>query len=149
LDKAHIERLYLMRRNLLKLRNAVVPLVDVCRRHEHLELPGMDDAMQPLFRDVTDHVRRVQEDIDALREVLAFTFEASLMIGQSEQTEISRKLASWAAILAVPTAIAGIYGMNFDDMPELRFRYGYFVVLAVIFGLCATLYRFFRRARWL
>ncbi|WP_037385145.1 magnesium and cobalt transport protein CorA [Sinorhizobium americanum] len=149
LDKAHIERLYLMRRNLLKLRNAVVPLVDVCRRHEHLELPGMDAAMQPLFRDVTDHVRRVQEDIDALREVLAFTFEASLMIGQSEQTEISRKLASWAAILAVPTAIAGIYGMNFEDMPELHFRYGYFIVLAVIIGLCATLYRLFRRARWL
>lgn len=149
LDKADIERLYLLRRNLLRLRNSVVPLVDVCRRHEHLELPGMDAAMQPLFRDVTDHVRRVQEDIDALREVLAFTFEASLMIGQSEQTEISRKLASWAAILAVPTAIAGIYGMNFEDMPELRFRYGYFVVLAVIVGLCATLYRFFRRARWL
>ncbi|MBB4189518.1 magnesium and cobalt transport protein CorA [Sinorhizobium terangae] len=149
LDKADIERLYLLRRNLLRLRNAVVPLVDVCRRHEHLELPGMDAAMQPLFRDVTDHVRRVQEDIDALREVLAFTFEASLMIGQSEQTEISRKLASWAAILAVPTAIAGIYGMNFEDMPELRFRYGYFVVLAVIIGLCVTLYRFFRRAKWL
>jgi len=71
------------------------------------------------------------------------------MVGQSEQTEISRKLASWAAILAVPTAIAGIYGMNFDDMPELKFRYGYFVVLAVIIGLCGTLYRFFRRAKWL
>ncbi|MCY1248177.1 Cobalt/magnesium transport protein CorA [compost metagenome] len=70
-------------------------------------------------------------------------------MGQSEQTEISRKLASWAAILAVPTAIAGIYGMNFDDMPELKFRYGYFVVLAVIIGLCLTLFRFFRRARWL
>ncbi|WP_084044701.1 magnesium transporter [Ensifer sp. WSM1721] len=149
LDKTDIERLYKLRRNLLRLRTAVVPLVDVCRRHEHLELPGMDAAMQPLFRDVTDHVRRVQEDIDALREVLAFTFEASLMIGQSEQTEISRKLASWAAILAVPTAIAGIYGMNFNEMPELRFRYGYFVVLAVIFVVCATLYRFFRRARWL
>ncbi|MBP2238076.1 magnesium transporter [Sinorhizobium kostiense] len=149
LAKADIEHLYMLRRNLLRLRNAVVPLVDVCRRHEHLELPGMEVAMQPLFRDVTDHVRRVQEDIDALREVLAFTFEASLMIGQSEQTEISRKLASWAAILAVPTAIAGIYGMNFEQMPELRFRYGYFVVLAIIIALCVTLYRFFRRARWL
>jgi magnesium transporter len=149
LGKGDIERLYTLRRNLLRLRNAVVPLVDVCRRHEHLELPGMDAAMQPLFRDVTDHVRRVQEDIDALREVLAFTFEASLMIGQSEQTEISRKLASWAAILAVPTAIAGIYGMNFEEMPELRFRYGYFVVMAVIFAICVTLYRLFRRARWL
>ncbi len=149
LEKEDIERLYLLRRNLLRLRNAAVPLVDVCRRHEHIDLPGMEAALQPLFRDVTDHVRRVQEDIDALREVLAFTFEASLMMGQSEQTEISRKLASWAAILAVPTAIAGIYGMNFDDMPELKFRYGYFVVLAVIIGLCLTLFRFFRRARWL
>jgi magnesium transporter len=84
-----------------------------------------------------------------LREVLAFTFEASLMIGQSEQTEISRKLASWAAILAVPTAIAGIYGMNFDDMPELKFKYGYFVILGLIFVVCSMLYRMFRRAKWL
>ncbi|WP_438748662.1 magnesium and cobalt transport protein CorA [Pararhizobium sp. O133] len=149
LDKKDIERLYFLRRSLLRLRNAVVPLVDVCRRHENLELPGMDATMHALFRDVTDHVRRVQEDIDTLREVLAFTFEASLMIGQSEQTEISRKLASWAAILAVPTAIAGIYGMNFDDMPELKFKYGYFVVLALIFFVCSMLYRMFRRAKWL
>lgn len=149
LDKADVERLYCLRRSLLKLRNAVVPLVDVCRRHEHLELPGMDATMHALFRDVTDHVRRVQEDIDTLREVLAFTFEASLMIGQAEQTEISRKLASWAAILAVPTAVAGIYGMNFVDMPELHMRYGYFVVLAFIFTVCALLFRMFRRAKWL
>ena len=149
LDKKDIERLYFLRRSLLRLLNAVVPLVDVCRRHEHLDLPGMDATLHALFRDVTDHVRRVQEDIDTLREVLAFTFEASLMIGQSEQTEISRKLASWAAILAVPTAIAGIYGMNFDDMPELKFKYGYFVVLALIFVVCSMLYRMFRRAKWL
>ncbi|MDQ0320222.1 magnesium transporter [Pararhizobium capsulatum DSM 1112] len=149
LDKKDIERLYLLRRSLLRLRNAIVPLVDVCRRHEHLELPGMDATLHTLFRDVTDHVRRVQEDIDTLREVLAFTFEASLMIGQSEQTEITRKLASWAAILAVPTAIAGIYGMNFVDMPELHMRYGYFAVLATIFIVCGGLYRFFKKARWL
>lgn len=149
LAKKDIERLYLLRRNLLRLRNAVVPLVDVCRRHEHLDLPGMDDALHNLFRDVTDHVRRVQEDIDTLREVLAFTFEASLMIGQSEQTIIARKLASWAAILAVPTAIAGIYGMNFQEMPELSYRYGYFIVLGAILIICATLYRLFRRAKWL
>lgn len=149
LDKADVERLYMLRRSLLRLRNAVVPLVDVCRRHEHLDLPGMDAMLHALFRDVTDHVRRVQEDIDSLREVLAFTFEASLMIGQSEQTEITRKLASWAAILAVPTAIAGIYGMNFVDMPELHMRYGYFFVLAAIFVICTGLYRFFKKARWL
>ena len=80
-------------------------------------------SMQPLFRDVTDHVRRVQEEIDALREVLAFAFEASLMTGQAQQTAITRRLAAWAAILAVPTAVAGIYGMNFEHMPELKWTY--------------------------
>jgi magnesium transporter len=109
----------------------------------------MDPTLQSLFRDVTDHVRRVQEDIDALREVLAFAFEASVMIGQSEQTAIARKLAAWAAILAVPTAIAGIYGMNFSDMPELKTQYGYFVVLGVIATLCLGLFGFFRRRKWL
>ncbi|OWK24391.1 hypothetical protein AJ87_22015 [Rhizobium yanglingense] len=71
------------------------------------------------------------------------------MIGQTEQTAIARKLAAWAAILAVPTAIAGIYGMNFNDMPELKFQYGYFVVLGVIATLCVTLFALFRRAKWL
>jgi magnesium transporter len=88
---------------------------------------AIDAAMQPLFRDVTDHVLRVQEEIDALREVLAFAFEASLMRGQAQQTAIARRLAAWAAILAVPTAIAGIYGMNFEFMPELKWSYGYFL----------------------
>jgi magnesium transporter len=77
LTQDNVERLYLLRRDLLRLRNAVVPLVEVCRRLEHAEVLAIDAAMQPLFRDVTDHVRRVQEDIDSLREVLAFAFEAS------------------------------------------------------------------------
>ena len=79
---------------------------------------AIDEEMQPLFRDVSDHLRGVQEEIDAMREVLAFAFEASLMLGQAQQTVITRRLAAWAAILAVPTAIAGIYGMNFEVMPN-------------------------------
>ena len=109
----------------------------------------MDVAMQPLFRDVTDHVRRVQEEIDALREVLAFAFEASLMTGQGQQTDITRRLAAWGAILAVPTAIAGIYGMNFQDMPELKWQYGYLVVIAAIAVICGVLFFRFRRSGWL
>jgi magnesium transporter len=96
-----------------------------------------------------DLVRRIQEDIASLREVLAFAFEVSLLIGQTEQTLTTRRLAAWAAILAVPTAIAGIYGMNFDNMPELRLAQGYFVVLGVIVALCGTLYLKFRRLGWL
>jgi magnesium transporter len=149
LNKADAQRLYMLRRDLLRLRNAAAPLVNVCRRLEHAEVMSIDPAMQPLFRDVTDHVRRVQEEIDVLREVLAFAFEANLMNGQAEQTSITRRLAAWAAILAVPTAIAGIYGMNFEYMPELKLGYGYFLVLGGIAAICVTLYTRLRHYGWL
>jgi len=149
LSPTEIERLYTLRRDLVRLRNAIVPLVEVCRRLEHAEMIAIDPPMQPLFRDVTDHVRRVQEEIDSLREVLAFAFEAALMTGQAQQTTVSRRLAAYAAILAVPTAVAGIYGMNFKHMPELQWEYGYFVVLAFIIGTCAVLYWRFRKNGWL
>jgi magnesium transporter len=145
----HVPRLYQLRRDLLRLRNAAIPLVEVCRRLEQPGLPGIDTAMQPLFRDVSDHIRRVQEEIESLREVLAFAFETSLMTGQAQQTEITRKLAAWAAILAVPTAVAGLYGMNFEHMPELQWKYGYALVLAVILTVCGWLYWRFRQNRWL
>jgi magnesium transporter len=144
-----VQRLHMIRRDLLRFRNSVVPLVEVCTRLEHAEVMAIDAAMQPLFRDVTDHVRRVQEEIDSLREVLAFAFEASLMTGQALQTAITRKLAAWAAILAVPTAVAGIYGMNFEHMPELKWRYGYFLVVAGILAICSALYWRFRRNGWI
>ena len=144
-----VARLYQLRRDLLRLRNAAVPLVEVCRRLEQPGLPGIDAAMQPLFRDVSDHIRRVQEEIESLREVLAFAFEASLMTGQAQQNEITRKLAAWAAILAVPTAVAGIYGMNFEFMPELHWHYGYVLVLMAIVAVCGGLYWRFRQNGWL
>jgi magnesium transporter len=144
-----VDRLYHLRRELLRVRNAAVPLLEVCQRLEHSEVVPIDKAMQLNFRDVTDHVRRVREQIDTLREVLAFAFEASLALGQTDQTAITRQLASWAAILAVPTAIAGIYGMNFKHMPELDSQYGYFVVLGVIAVICGGLFTWFRRHDWL
>jgi magnesium transporter len=148
-NQDHVRRLYQLRRDLLRLRNAAIPLVEVCRRLEQPGLPGIDASMHPLFRDVSDHIRRIQEEIESLREVLAFAFETSLMTGQSQQTEITRKLAAWAAILAVPTAVAGIYGMNFDAMPELHWKYGYALVLIVIVAVCGWLYWRFRQNRWL
>ncbi|MBR0697590.1 magnesium and cobalt transport protein CorA [Bradyrhizobium lablabi] len=149
MTRQQIERLYMLRRDLLRLRNAVGPLVEVCRRLEHVNLPMVRPAIRPLFRDVTDHVRTVQEQIDSLREVLAFAFEASLLVGQFQETAISKKLASWLAIVAVPTAIAGIYGMNFKNMPELQWEYGYFAVIGMILTICATLFWRFRRVGWL
>jgi magnesium transporter len=123
--------------------------VEVCRRLEHDNLPMVRSTMQPLFRDVTDHVRTVQEQIDSLREVLAFAFEASLLVGQAQETAVSKKLASWLAIIAVPTAIAGVYGMNFKHMPELEWEYGYFGVIGTILLVCAALFWRFRRVGWL
>lgn len=149
LSGEQVQRLYLLRRDLLRLRSGVLPLVEVCRRLEHNEVFPIDGRMELLFRDVTDHVRSVQEEIDALREMLAFCFETSLLTSQSQQTVISRRLAAWAAILAVPTALAGIYGMNFSEMPELHWRYGYYVVLSVVFLVCGSLYVGFRRSGWL
>jgi magnesium transporter len=149
LNTPEVDRLYLLRRELLHLRKAVVPLVEVCQRLEHADVLPIDAQMQPLFRDVSDHIRRVQEDIDSLREVLAFAFEASLMAGQAQQNAIVRQLAAWAAILAVPTAVAGIYGMNFDHMPELKWTYGYYAVVGCIVSLCTLLYVRFRRNGWL
>jgi len=149
LAEAEVDRLYALRRELLRLRRVVAPLVEVCRRLEHADEALIEPQMQPLFRDVSDHVRRVQEDIDSLREVLAFAFEASLMAGQAQQNAVTRKLAAWAAILAVPTAVAGIYGMNFHNMPELDWAYGYYAVIAAIAALCVGLYLRFKRVGWL
>ena len=149
LRSPEVDRLYMLRRELLRLRKAVAPLVDVCQRLEHAEALPLDPQMQPQFRDVSDHIRRVQEDIDSLREVLAFAFEASLMAGQAQQNAITRRLAAWAAILAVPTAVAGIYGMNFENMPELKWAYGYYVVVAGILSVCTLLYMRFRHYGWL
>ena len=149
LSHAQVQRLYILRRDLLRLRTGVLPLVEVCKRLERSDMFPDDTRMALLFRDVTDHVRGVQEEIDALREMLAFCFEASVQTSQSQQTMISRRLAAWAAILAVPTAMAGIYGMNFANMPELQWRYGYYAVIGTVAIICIALYVNFRRRDWL
>ena len=146
ITRGDVERIYQLRRELLPLRRAVTTTMKMCARLEHLELPFIDDAIRALFRDVVDHVQRVNESIDALREVLAFSFEAALLLQSARQGDIQRRFAGWAAILAVPTAIAGIYGMNFEFMPELNARFGYFTVLAAILAICLYLFYRFRKA---
>jgi len=112
-------------------------------------LPCLDSEVRPYFQDVLDHVRRVEAMIGSLRDVLTSVFEVSHLLESQRQGTITRQLAAWAAILAVPTAIAGIYGMNFENMPELKMHYGYFAILGLIAGLCVALYIRFKRARWL
>lgn len=149
LDREMIERLYHLRRQLLGMRGTVLPLLEVSGKLERLELPLLPVEIQPYFGDVHDHVQRVADSIADLRDGLAVAFETEVLLANMRQNDVVRQLAAWAAILAVPTAIAGIYGMNFDVMPELRWLYGYPAVLGAIAVACGLLYWRFRRSGWL
>lgn len=149
LEREEIGRLFTLRRELIRFQRVLGPMHEVCNKLTHISLPALDRDVRPYFQDVLDHVRRVETRVGGLREVLTSVFEAANLLEQQRQGVITRQLAAWAAILAVPTAIAGIYGMNFANMPELKTEYGYFVVLAVIALLCGGLYLRFKKARWL
>jgi magnesium transporter len=149
LTRDEMRELSYLRRDLLHLQRVLIPLEDVCAKLATLDLPNIDPEVRPYFRDVLDHVRRVASLAALHREVLNTVMETSALIEQQRQSDITRQLAAWAAILAVPTAIAGIYGMNFDNMPELRMAYGYFAVLGAIAVICTLLYLRFRKMGWL
>ena len=144
-----IERIYRLRAGLLHMRHAVAPMIEICNQLRRHDFPGRSAAIKPYLRDVNDHVLLVDEAIVDLRERLTAAFEASLLLSAARQNDIVKKLGSWAAILAVPTAIAGIYGMNFKNMPELEWSFGYPASLLLMLAICGTLYYCFRRAAWL
>jgi magnesium transporter len=152
----HAERIYKLKREVLEFRRAVLPLVDPMHRLMTGNVPGVDQEARQYFRDVHDHVLRAADEIERHDRLLSDILQANVArvsVGQNEvsvrQNEDMRKISAWAAIALVPTAIAGIYGMNFDNMPELGWRYGYFIILAVITGACLTLYHAFKRNGWL
>jgi magnesium transporter len=149
LGPEQIRRIFRMRRQVIKFQRVLGPMAELAGKLSHLELPCVDSHAKPFFKDVYDHVRRVENMVNGLREILTSVFEASNLLEQQRQGAITRQLAAWAAILAVPTAIAGIYGMNFENMPELKSEYGYYVVLGVIGVLCGILYYRFKRAGWI
>jgi len=143
------ERLYKLEREVLDFHTAVAPLsgvVDELARGHYEVVPR---ALAEYYRDVHDHLRRVETRIGAFRDLLGSALHANLTQVSVRQNEDMRKISAWVAILAVPTMIAGIYGMNFDNMPELQWRFGYPAVLVVIAVACLLLYRRFKRAGWL
>jgi magnesium transporter len=142
-------RIYRLKRDLLALKRAVSPLVDVCSRLMRYDISLIPEDTRPYFRDVYDHAVRINEMIDNVRELLTTALEANLSLISVAQTEHTKRLAAWAAIIAVPTMIAGVYGMNFDTMPELHWRYGYPAIMLLMVGACAGLFLGFRRSGWL
>lgn len=149
LDRDDVNRIFALRRELMRFQRVLGPMGEVAGKLVRIDVPCIAPEAKPYFNDVLDHVRRVQTMVDGLREVLTSVFEFSNLLEQQRTGAITRQLAAWAAILATPTAVAGIYGMNFKEMPELTTRYGYFIVLGFIFGVCSLLYVRFRRARWI
>jgi magnesium transporter len=143
------ERIYDLKRELLQLKRAVSPLTDVANRLMRFDLDLIPEAVHPYFRDVYDHVIRINEMVDMLRELLTSALEANLSLISVNQNEAMKRLAGWAAILAVPTMVAGIYGMNFKFMPELDWPFSYPLVMIGMGVVCGYLYVRFKRSGWL
>ncbi len=142
-------KLYRLKRDLIAMRRAMSPLVDVCNRLMRFDVPHIPDDTRVYFRDVYDHVVRLNEAIDAQRELLTTALEAHWSLLSVAQNEHMKQLAAWAAMIAVPTMIAGIYGMNFRSMPELEWAYGYHASLVLMAVACGGLYVGFKRSGWL
>ncbi|QLH22746.1 magnesium and cobalt transport protein CorA [Streptomyces sp. Rer75] len=142
-------RIYQLKRELLELKRAVAPLDRPMERLSAQRLPAVDADIQTYFRDVADHLARVTDQIAAFDDLLNSILQAHLAQVTVAQNEDMRKITAWAAIIAVPTMVCGVYGMNFDHMPELRWRFGYPLVLVVIATACFAMHRGFRRNGWL
>jgi len=143
------QRIYMLKRELLEVKRAITPLIDICNRLMRFDIKLVPDDTRPYFRDVYDHAMRINEMLDNTHDLVKAALEANFSLTSISQSEISKKFAGWAAIIGVPTMIAGIYGMNFEDMPELHWVYAYPVVITVTVCLCIILYIVFKRSGWL
>lgn len=144
-----VERIYKLRREVIEFGRATTPLRSALKELAAPDVPNVDPALVPYFRDVADHIARVTDQVDSFGSLLTGVLQANLTQVSVRQNEDMRRISAWVAIIAVPTMVAGIYGMNFDHMPELRWRFGYPAVLLLILVVCFTLFRRFRRAGWL
>ena len=145
----NIRRLYELKRRALVLKRAVAPLLEAVGKLHGGRVPQICMGSQDYFRDVIDHLSRINGSIDAMRDTIGTAIQVNLSMVTIEESEVTKRLAAWASIFAVCTAFAGIWGMNFEHMPELKFQYGYPVALGLIFVVCGYLYFRFRRAGWL
>jgi magnesium transporter len=145
----NIERLYALKHRSSTVRHAVVPLLEMVGKLHGGRVPAVCQASQEYFRDVHDHLARINSAIDAVRDTIATAIQVNLSLVTIEESEVTKRLAAWAAIFAVSTALAGIWGMNFEVMPELKWAYGYPMALGIIGSTAAFLYWRFRKRGWL
>ena len=141
--------LYMVKRELLEFRRAVYPLVDPLHRLATSEVAYVSPTFTHNFADVRDHLMKVIDDVNAMNELMDAALDANLALIQVQQNSDMRKISAWVGIGAVPTMVAGIYGMNFKHLPELEWEYGYFLVLGVLSVVAVGMFRVFRKNNWL
>jgi magnesium transporter len=147
--RSNIKALYGLKRRLMVLKHAVDPLMEATGKLYGGRVPQTCTGMQAYFRDVYDHLHRISASIEHIRDMQATAIQANLGMISLAASEVTKKLAAWAAIIAVPTMVAGIYGMNFEHMPELKWAFGYPFAVAVMVVVDLWLYLRFKKARWL
>jgi magnesium transporter len=143
------ERIYRLLREVLAFRRASAPLIDPIEKLAAGHFTQVGPEIRDYFRDVNDHLIRARDQLDAMHDLLSSSLQANLAQVAVRQNEDMRRISAWIAIIAVPTMLAGIYGMNFEHMPELDWSFGYPLVLGVMLVACTVLYRYFKRAGWL
>jgi len=147
--RGRIEELYGLKRRLMTLKHAAAPLMEDVGKLYGGRVPQLCIGTQEYFRDVYDHLSRINAAIENIREMLATAITVNIAMISLSESEVTKRLAAWGALITVPTLIAGIYGMNFDLMPELKWAFGYPYALALMFGIDLILFWRFRRAEWI
>jgi magnesium transporter len=148
-QRANIERLYELKSKVLMMRHAVVPLMEGVGRLYGGRVPAICVDTQEYFRDVHDHLNRIASTLDTIRDTISTAIQVNLSMVAIDESEVNKRLAAWAAIFAVFTAFAGVWGMNFEFMPELKWKYGYPIAVSAMFAVCGYLYWRFKRSGWL
>ena len=147
--RANIEALYALKQRLMALRHAVTPLLESLGNISGARVPGVCSGMQEYFRDISDHLHRLNQTIESIRDTAATAISVNLSMINLQESENMKRLAAYAALIAVPTLIVGVYGMNFDHMPELRWRYGYALVWGVMVAIDGYIFYRLRKAGWI
>ncbi len=147
--RANIEGLYYVKQKLTTMQHAVLPLIEAVGKLYGGRVPQVCAGMQEYYRDVYDHLVRINQLIDSLRDTVTTAIQVNVAMITFGETEVTKRLAAWAALIAVPTFIASVYGMNFVEMPELKFAFGYPVALGAMAAIDVYLWVRFRKAKWL
>ncbi|AYP24098.1 magnesium and cobalt transport protein CorA [Pantoea agglomerans] len=148
-DRKSVQSVYTVRRHLLKLRNAALPVEEICNQLIHLHEDLIPRPLRAYIRDVQDHARHVVTDAEDMREMLTSAMQVNLALVTVQQNEVVKKLAGWGAILVIPTVVFSMYGMNFEHMPELKSLYGYPLAVGLTLLACGGLWAKLRRSGWL